>query len=392
MHFELSDEQQLTRDAVREFAEAEVAPLAAAVDRDHRTPLETIPKLAELGLLGMFVPPEYGGAGMDALSYVIAVEELARVCATTSVMMESHNSLAIWPILHYGTLAQKAAYLPDLASGARMGAFGLTEPGAGTDVASMTTTAVPDGDGWILNGQKVFITGGGYADVFVVFARTATEGPAHRAISAFIVDRGLAGFEVGEGEHKLGIRASSTPPLMFSDVRLPGDALLGAQGQGFAIAMNTLDGGRVGIAAQAVGIAQGAFEASLAYAKERVQFGRPIAALQAIQWMIADMATDIEAGRLLTHQAAWLEENGRPFAEAASRAKLFCGQMATRVAGMAIQIHGGNGYTEAYPVERAYRDAKITEIYEGTNEVQRLVIAKALLADRRGAGAERPAR
>jgi alkylation response protein AidB-like acyl-CoA dehydrogenase len=385
MDFQLSDEQELIRASVREFAEAEVAPLAAQIDRDHRTPLETIPKLGELGLLGMFVPPEYGGAGMDPLSYVIAVEELARVCATTSVMMESHNSLAIWPILEYGTEEQKNAYLPDLASGTRMGAFGLTEPGAGTDVAAMATTAVPDGDGYLLNGQKVFITGGGYADVFVVFARTSQEGPAHKGISAFIVDRNLPGFEVGDGEHKLGIRASSTPPLMFSDVRLGPDALLGELGQGFEIAMRTLDGGRIGIAAQAVGIAQGAFEASIAYAKERVQFGRPIAALQAIQWMIADMSTEIEAGRMLTYQAAWLEGQNRPHSVEAARAKLYCGQMASRVAGMAIQVHGGNGYTEAYPVERAYRDAKITEIYEGTNEVQRLVIARSLLSDRKPA-------
>ncbi|MHA6512820.1 acyl-CoA dehydrogenase [Tessaracoccus sp. Z1128] len=392
MHFELTDEQQLTRDSVRDFAEAEVAPLAAEIDRDHRPPLETIPKLGELGLLGMFVPPEYGGTGMDTLSYVIAVEELARVCATTSVMVEAHNSLAIWPILHYGTEAQKNAYLPDMASGARMGAFGLTEPGAGTDVAAMTTTAVADGDGYLLNGQKVFITGGGYADAFVIFARTTAEGPAHRTISAFIVDRSLPGFEVGEGERKLGIRGSSTPPLMFSDVRLPKDALLGEEGHGFEIAMRTLDGGRIGIAAQALGIAQGAFEASVSYAKERVQFGRPIGSLQAIQWMIADMATEIEAGRLLTYQAAWLEGQGKPYSIAAAKAKLYCGQLASRVAGMAIQIHGGNGYTEAYPVERAYRDAKITEIYEGTNEVQRLVIAKSLLSPRPGSGAARQAR
>lgn len=389
MHFELTDEQQLTLESVRDFAESEVAPLAAEIDREHRTPLETIPKLGELGLLGMFVPSEYGGSGMDTLSYVIAVEELARVCATTSVMVEAHNSLAVWPILHYGTEAQKRAYLPDMVTGTRMGAFGLTEPGAGTDVAAMTTTAVADGDGYVLNGQKVFITGGGYADVFVILARTSSEGPAHKNISAFIVDRSLAGFEVGEGERKLGIRASSTPPLMFSDVRLAKDALLGAEGQGFEIAMRTLDGGRIGIAAQALGIAQGAFEASVAYAKERVQFGRPIGALQAIQWMIADMATEIEAGRLLTYEAAWLEGNGQPHSVAAAKAKLYCGQLASRVAGNAIQIHGGNGYTEAYPVERAYRDAKITEIYEGTNEVQRLVIAKSCLSDQRAGSTTR---
>lgn len=389
MHFELTDEQVLTRESVRGFADAEVAPYAAEIDREHRTPVEVLPKLGELGLLGAFVPPEYGGSGMDSLSYAIAVEELARVCATTSVMVEAHNSLAIWPILHYGSEAQKHAFLPDLSSGARMGAFGLTEPGAGTDVAAMSTMAVPDGDGYVLNGQKVFITGGGYADVFVILAKTSNDGPAHKCISAFIVDRKLAGFEVGEGERKLGIRGSSTPPLMFSDVRLAKDALLGVEGQGFEIAMRTLDGGRIGIAAQALGIAQGAFEASVAYARERVQFGRPIGSLQAIQWMIADMATEIEAGRLLTYQAAWLEGQGMPHSVAAAKAKLYCGQLASRVSGMAIQIHGGNGYTEAYPVERAYRDAKITEIYEGTNEVQKLVIAKSLLSERSGSGAAR---
>lgn len=379
MAFELTDEQEITRAAVREFADAEVAPLAGTIDREHRVPTETVPKLAELGLLGLLVPEEYGGVGADTLSYVIAVEELARACATTSVLMESHSSLATWPILHYGTEAQKASRLPGMATGETLGAFGLTEPGAGTDVASLTSSAVRDGDGWVLNGQKVFITGGGYARVFVIFARTSATAKPHHGISAFIVDRDLPGFTVGEGERKLGIRGSSTPPLMFRDVWLPSDALLGEEGQGFEIAMRTLDGGRIGIAAQAVGIAQGALDAAVAYARQRVQFGRPIAALQAIQWMVADMATDIEAGRLLTYQAAALEEAGEPYGVAAARAKLFCGQMASRVAGMAIQVHGGNGYTEAYPAERAYRDAKITEIYEGTNEVQRLVIARSLL-------------
>lgn len=375
----LTDEQKLVRDSVREFAEAEVAPLAAAIDRDHRPPLETIPKLAELGLLGMIVPTEYGGSGTDMLSYIIAIEELARTCATTAVMVEAHTSLATWPILHYGTAAQKEAYLPALASGEKLGAFALTEPGAGTDAGAVATTAVRDGDSYLLNGQKVFITGGGYADVFIVIARTTDQGAPHRGLSAFIVDRGLPGFTVGEGERKLGIRGSSTPPLMFADVRIPLDALLGTEGDGFRIAMATLDGGRTGIAAQAVGIAQGALEAAVGYASERVQFGKPIAAQQGLNWMLADMATDIEAGRQLTYHAALLEQAGEPFGDAAAKAKLFCGQMASRVTGQAVQIHGGNGYTEAYPVERAYRDAKITEIYEGTNEVQRIVIAKGLL-------------
>jgi butyryl-CoA dehydrogenase len=385
VRFDLTEEQQLIRDSVKEFVQSEVAPLAADIDRDHRPPLETIPKLAELGLLGIFVPPEYSGAGLDALSYVIVVEEIAKACATTAVMVEAHNSLAIWPILHYGTEEQKRAYLPGLATGETMGAFGLTEPGAGTDAAAQSSTAVPTEDGYLLNGQKVFITGAGYAKVFVVFARTSTDGPAHKGISAFIVDRDLPGFEIGEGERKLGIRASSTPPLMFSDVRLPKSALLGAEGQGFEIAMRALDGGRTGIAAQALGIAEGALIAATDYAQQRVQFGRPIGSLQAIQWMLADMATEIEAGRLLVYQAAWLESQGLPYSTAGAMAKLFCGEMASRVAGKAIQVHGGNGYTEAYPVERAYRDAKITEIYEGTNEVQRMVIAKSLLKSTRRA-------
>lgn len=385
MRFDLTEEQQLIRDSVKEFVRSEVAPLAAEIDRDHRPPLETIPKLAELGLLGMFVPAEYSGAGLDALSYVIAVEEIAKACATTAVMVEAHNSLAIWPILHYGTEEQKQTYLPALATGETMGAFGLTEPGAGTDAAAQSSTAVPTEDGYLLNGQKVFITGAGYAKVFVVFARTSTDGPAHKGISAFIVDRDLPGFEIGEGERKLGIRACSTSPLMFSDVHLPKSALLGKEGQGFEIAMRTLDGGRTGIAAQALGIAEGALNAATDYAQQRVQFGRPISSLQAIQWMLADMATEIEAGRLLVYQAAWLESQGLPYSTAGAMAKLFCGEMASRVAGKAIQVHGGNGYTEAYPVERAYRDAKITEIYEGTNEVQRMVIAKSLLTSTRRA-------
>ncbi|MEV0899170.1 acyl-CoA dehydrogenase [Actinoplanes sp. NPDC049802] len=385
MRFELTEEQQLIRDSVKEFVQSEIAPLAAEIDRDHRPPLETIPKLAELGLLGMFVPTEYSGAGLDALSYVIAVEEIAKACATTAVMVEAHNSLAIWPILHYGTEEQKQAYLPGMATGETMGAFGLTEPGAGTDAAAQSSTAVPTEDGYLLNGQKVFITGAGYAKVFVVFARTSNEGPAHKGISAFIVDRDLPGFDIGEGERKLGIRASSTPPLMFSDVRLPKSALLGKEGQGFEIAMRTLDGGRTGIAAQALGIAEGALAAATDYAQQRVQFGRPISSMQAIQWMLADMATEIEAGRLLVYQAAWLESQGLPHATAGAMAKLFCAEMASRVAGKAIQVHGGNGYTEAYPVERFYRDAKITEIYEGTNEVQRILIAKSLLKSTRRA-------
>ncbi|HEX7660918.1 MAG TPA: acyl-CoA dehydrogenase family protein [Pseudonocardiaceae bacterium] len=370
----LTVEQELTRTAVREFAEAEIAPIAGEIDRNHRFPVESLPKLAAQGLMGMPFPEECGGAGTDHVSYTIAIEELARVCAATAVIVEAHVSLSTWPIWRYGTDEQRKKYLPDLASGRSVGAFGLTEPGAGTDAAAIATSAVPDGDGYVLNGSKVFITSGGYADVVVVFARTPEGGP-----SAFIVEKGTPGFTVGDGEDKLGIRGSNTPPLFFHDVHVPHEALLGKEGDGLRIALSTLDGGRVGIAAQAVGIAQGALEASIRYAKERVQFGKPLAAFQAIQWMVADMATDVEAARLLTYQAAALQDAGKPFAIAAAKAKLFAAQAATRVANQAIQIHGGNGYTAAYPVERAFRDAKITEIYEGTNEVQRMVISRSLL-------------
>jgi len=379
MSFTLTDEQLIVRDAVREFAEAEVAPLAAEIDRDHRPPLENLPKMAGLGLFGMTVPEEYGGTGSDMVSYMIAIEELARCCATHAILLEAHASLCCWPIVRYGNEEQKRAYLPGLAAGTKIGAFALTEPGAGTDAGNLATTAVRDGDDYLLNGSKIFITNGSFAEVFVVFARTASAGPGYQRISAFIVDRNTPGFSVGHPERKLGIRGSSTTPLVFTDARVPAKNRLGAEGEGFAVAMHTLDGGRDGIAAQAVGIAQGAYEAAVDYAKQRVQFGKPIAALQAIQWMIADMATDIEAGRLLCYQAADLNDRGEEFSISASMAKLFCAQMAVRVASAAIQVHGGNGYTEGYPVERAYRDAKITEIYEGTNEVQRLVIAKSRL-------------
>jgi butyryl-CoA dehydrogenase len=375
MNFDLTDEQELIRETVREFAEADVAPIAAEIDREHRFPVELLPKMAALGLLGVPYPDEVGGAGADYVSYAIVVEELARVCGTTSVIVSGHTSLGTWPIYAFGTEAQKDRYLSDLTSGRRLAAFALTEPAAGTDAAAGTSTAVLDGDEYVLNGSKIFITNGGHADVYIVTAKTdLTHGT--RGISAFIVERDLPGFTVGEGERKMGIRASSTPPLYFNDCRIPKDALLGDEGSGFKIAMQTLDGGRVGIGAQAVGIAQGALDAAIAYAKERVQFGKPIASLEAIQFMIADMATEVDAARLLVYRAAWCKDNGRPYAAEAAMAKLFASETATRVAGKAIQIHGGYGFTESYPVERAYRDAKITEIYEGTSEVQRMVIAK----------------
>ncbi len=378
MDFELTDEQELIREAVREFADTEVAPIAAEVDRDHRFPTELLPKLAELNLMGMPYPEKVGGAGADYLSYVIMIEELSRACATTSVIVSAHSSLATWPIYKFGTPAQHDQYLHDMASGRRLGAFALTEPAAGTDAGAGTTTAMLKGDEYILNGSKIFITNAPFAEIYVVFAKTdPTQGT--RGMSAFIVEGDTPGFSVGEAEHKLGIRGSSTPPLYFADCHIPSDALLGGEGNGFKVAMQTLDGGRIGIAAQALGIAQAALDASVAYAKERVQFGKPIADLQAIQWMIADMATEIDAARLLVYRAAWCIDNDRPYSTEGAMAKLFASEVATRVAGKAIQIHGGYGYTESYPVERNYRDAKITEIYEGTSEVQRMVIARSAL-------------
>src|SRR5450755_2141281 len=378
MDFELSEEQLLIQEMVREFAATEVAPIAAEIDRDHRFPEELIPKLAKLSLLGVPYPEEVGGAGADNVSYVIVLEELARVCGSTPVIVSGHTSLGTWPIFEFGSPAQKEKYLNKLTTGAMLGAFALTEPGAGTDAAAGRTTAVLDGDEYVLNGSKIFITNGGYAGIYIVTAMT-DPAAGTRGISAFIVEKDAPGFTVGEKEHKMGIKASSTTPLYFSDCRVPKDALLGQEGKGFKIAMAALDGGRIGIAAQALGIAQGALDASLTYAKERIQFGKPIAALQAIQWMIADMATEIAAARLLVYRAAWNKDHGLPYGTEAAMAKLFASEAATRVADRAIQIHGGYGYTESYPVERAYRDAKVTELYEGTSEVQRMVIAGNIL-------------
>ena len=378
MDFELTDEQELIREAVREFADAEVAPIAAELDRDHRFPHELLPKMADLSLMGMPFPEKFGGAGADEVSYVIAVEEVSRACASTGCILSAHTSLATWPVYKFGTDAQKDKYLHDMASGRRLGAFALTEPAAGTDAGAGTCTALLKGDEYVLNGSKIFITNAPFAEIYIVFAKTD---PAQgtRGMSAFIVEKDTPGFSVGEAEHKLGIRASSTPPLYFSNCRIPKDALLGGEGNGFKIAMQTLDGGRIGIAGQALGIAQAALDASVAYAKERIQFGKPIASLEAIQWMIADMATEVDASRLLVYRAASFVDSGRPYGTEGAMAKLFASETASRVAGKAIQIHGGYGYTESYPVERHYRDAKITELYEGTSEVQRMVISRSAL-------------
>ena len=374
MIFEYTENQRLIKEMVREFAETAVSPIAAEIDRNHRFPTEIIPQMAELNLLGLPFPEEAGGAGCDYVSFAVVVEELSRVCASTGVIVSTHTALCAWPIYEFGTTSQKDKYLYHLSTGKTLGAFALTEPSAGTDAASMKTTAVLDGEEWVLNGSKIFITNGGNADVYVVTAMTdRTKGT--KGISAFILEKGTPGFTIGENEHKMGIKASSTTPLYFNNCRIPKDALLGQEGQGFKIAMKALDLGRIGIAAQALGIAQGAFEAAVKYAKERVQFGKPIAAQQAIQWMIADMATRIEAARLLVYRAAWNKDNGIPYTKEAAMAKLYASETASWVANRAVQIHGGYGYTENYPVERAMRDAKITEIYEGTSEVQRMVIA-----------------
>ncbi|ABB13833.1 acyl-CoA dehydrogenase [Carboxydothermus hydrogenoformans] len=380
MDFRLSEEHELLRQTVREFAEKEVAPSAAARDEEERFDREIFKKMAELGLTGIPWPEEYGGAGMDYLAYVIAVEELSRVCASTGVTLSAHVSLGSFPIYKYGTEEQKQKYLKPLALGEKMGAFGLTEPSAGTDAGSLKTTAVKDGDYYVLNGSKIFITNGGEAEIYVVFA-TVDKNKRHKGISAFIVEKGTPGFNFGKKEKKMGIRSSPTVELIFENCRIPKENLLGEEGQGFKIALSTLDGGRIGIAAQAVGIAQGAYEAAVKYAKERTQFGKPIAEFQGVSFVLADMATKIQAARLLVYHAAWLESNNLPYGKAASMAKLFAAETAMEVTTKAVQIFGGYGYTREYPVERMMRDAKITEIYEGTSEVQRMVISSYILKE-----------
>ncbi|WP_366921694.1 acyl-CoA dehydrogenase [Metallumcola ferriviriculae] len=378
MKFELTDEQQMLRDMVRDFAENEVAPGAAERDENEEFDRSLFDKMAELGLSGIPFPEEYGGADADNISYAIAVEELSRVCASTGVTLSAHVSLCSWPIFAYGTEEQKRKYLMPLATGDKLGAFGLTEPAAGSDASSTKTTAVLDGDSWVLNGSKIFITNGGEAEIYVVTAMT-DKAKGHRGISAFIVEKGTPGFSFGKKEKKLGIRASTTMELVFEDCRVPKENLLGEIGQGFKIALATLDGGRIGIAAQAVGIAQGALEQAVNYSKERVQFNQPISKFQAIQFILSDMATNIEAARLLVYNAAYMKDNGQPYSTAAAMAKLFASETAMEVTTKAVQVFGGYGYTREYPVERMMRDAKITEIYEGTSEVQRVVIAANIL-------------
>ncbi|MCF6410892.1 acyl-CoA dehydrogenase [Pseudalkalibacillus salsuginis] len=380
MQFQLSEEHEMLRKMVRDFAKNEVEPTAAERDEEERFDRSHFDQMAELGLTGIPWPEEYGGIGSDYLSYVIAVEELSRVCASTGVTLSAHTSLAGWPVYKFGTEEQKQKFLRPMAEGKKLGAYGLTEPGSGSDAAKMKTTARLDGDEYVLNGSKIFITNGGDAEIYVVFAVTDAE-KKHKGISAFIVEKGTDGFSFGKKEKKLGIRSSPTLEIIFEDCRVPVENRLGEEGEGFKIAMQTLDGGRNGIAAQAVGIAQGALDAATSYAKERQQFGKPIGLQQGIGFKLADMATKVEAARLLTYQAAWRESEGLPYGKESAMSKLFAGDTAMEVTTEAVQVYGGYGYTKDYPVERYMRDAKITQIYEGTNEIQRLVISRMLLPD-----------
>ncbi len=378
MEFKYTEEERMMLQMVRSFAEKEIKPLAKETDKEHKFPAATVKKLAELGLMGVSVPVEYEGAGMSNICYSIAIEEISRHCAATGVIMSVNNSLACEPVKLFGTEEQKKKYLADMASGRKLGCLGLTEPNAGSDAANLSTTAVLDGDEWVINGRKIFITNGNEADYCVLIAQT-DKSLGHHGICAFIVDLDNPGFSVGTLEDKLGIRGSSTAELVFEDCRIPQENLLGETGKGFRIALTTLDGGRIGIASQALGIARAAIEDAAAYAKERVQFGKPIAKLQAIQWMIADLTTQYEAARLLTHRAAYLKDQGESYGKEAAMAKLMAAETAMKAATQGIQILGGYGYTTDYPLERYFRDAKITEIYEGTSEVMRLVIANNVL-------------
>lgn len=378
MDLGLTEEQSLLQRTVREFAETEVKPLAKELDETGHFPRENFRKAAELGLTGVAVPEQYGGAGMDHISYTIMIEEISRACASTGVILSVQNSLYCDPVLRFGTEEQKMKFLAPFARGEKIGCYALTEPQAGSNAAALRTKAVLKGDKYVINGTKAWITNGGAADAAIVYTNTHPE-KGEKGITALVVEKGTPGFAVGKEEKKLGINATACCELSFTDCAVPVTNRIGAEGEGYKVALSTLDGGRIGIAAQATGIAQGAFDAALAYAKQRQAFGHPIADFQAIQFMLADMATEIDAARLLIRKAAWKEETGARFSMEASIAKLFASEMATRVAHKAIQIHGGNGYSREYPVERAYRDARITEIYEGTSEIQRLVIAAWVL-------------
>lgn len=374
MDFKLNDEQQLLQKMFREFVDKEIRPIAASLDEEERFPTELIPMMGEMGLFGIPFPEEYGGGGMGQLEYAMAVEEVSKACASTSVTISAHTSLCCWPIMEYGTEEQKQKYLVPLASGEKLGAFGLTEPAAGTDAAGQTTVAVDKGDHWVINGSKIFITNGGVADTFVIFAMTDKEKGNH-GISAFIIEKDFPGFQVGAHERKMGIRGSSTCELIFQDCIVPKENLLGEVNKGFKVAMSTLDGGRVGIAAQALGIAQGAIDVTVEYVKQREQFGKRISQFQNTQFQLADMQTKVDAARLLVYRAAQAKEDHEPYMHLAAMAKLFASETASDVTRRCVQLYGGYGYTRDYPIERMMRDAKITEIYEGTSEVQKMVVS-----------------
>jgi len=376
----LTEEQEQAQRTARDFATERVLPRAAEIDEQGKIPRELLAEMGRLGFMGTYVPERYGGSGLDAVCYVLIVEEINRACASTGVVLCSHVSLAVDPILQFGTEEQKQRYLPALATGERIGCFALSEPASGSDAAAMRTSARREGDGWVLNGTKNFITNGSIGDVAVVFAQTDPP-ERHKGIAAFIVEKSVPGFSVGKLERKLGIRGSDTAQLLFQDCRVPAANLLGEVGEGFKIALSTLDGGRISIAAQAVGIARACLEDSLAYAKQREAFGKKIADFQAIQWMLADMATEIDAARLLTWRAAALKDAGEDHILAAAEAKLFASDVAVKAARDCVQIFGGYGYLKDFPAERHYRDAKITEIYEGTSEIMKLVIAEEILKE-----------
>ena len=378
MNLELNEEQKLLQKSVREFAETEVRPLAKELDETGRFPRELFAKAAELGLTGVAFPESEGGAGFDHTAYTIVIEEISRCCASTGVILSVQNSLYCDPIHRFGTAEQKKKFLLPFTSGEKIGCYALTEPQAGSNAAALQTRAVKKGDKYVINGTKAWITNGGVADAAIAYVNT-DPAKGEKGITAIVVEKGTPGFKVGKEEKKLGIHATACSELVFTDCEVPEANRIGNEGEGYKVALSTLDGGRIGIAAQATGIAQGAFEAALKYAQERMAFGHPIAQFQAIQFMLADMATEIDAARLLARRAAWKQDSGARFSMEASVAKLYASEMATRVAHKAIQIHGGNGYSTEYPVERAYRDARITEIYEGTSEIQRLVIASWVL-------------
>jgi len=384
MEFGLTEEQRIIRQTARDFADEQLAPLAAEYDRTEEFTAPQAKLLGEMGFLGMMVPEEYGGAGLDTVSYVLAMEEVSRACASTSVTMTVQNSLVCWPIDHFGNEEQKRKFLTPLAKGEILGCYGLSEPAAGSDPASMATTAAEDGNDYILNGSKIFISNGGVAQVAIIWAQTNRE-LKHRGITCFIVEADTPGYVIGAEEKKLGIRGSNTTELHFENCRVPKANVLGEVGQGFKIAMQTLDGGRIGIASQAVGIGQACIDAAVKYAHERQAFGKTLADIQAIQFKIADMAMEVQASRLLTYHAAWMKDQGVRFSKEAAMAKLHASEAATRAAHMAVQVHGGYGYLRDFPVERLYRDARITEIYEGTSEIQRLVISSMALKEGRPA-------